>query len=154
VHCRARQTIGAMAPLSRSEWSESRTISMKTAVHPQNAAAPKGPYSPGVTVSGRVLYVSAQGPFDPETGEVVGDTFEAQVERVFENMKVIVEDAGASLADVVKLTVFITDWGHFDSLNQMCARYFTEPYPARTPVKMELPGALFMADAVVALAGD
>ncbi|HBK77943.1 MAG TPA: reactive intermediate/imine deaminase, partial [Gammaproteobacteria bacterium] len=96
----------------------------------------------------------AQGPFDPETGEVVGDTFEAQVERVFENMKVIVEDAGASLADVVKLTVFITDWGHFDSLNQMCTRYFTEPYPARTPVKMELPGALFMADAVVALAGD
>ena len=69
-------------------------------------------------------------------------------------MKVIVEDAGASLADVVKLTVFITDWGHFDSLNQMCTRYFTEPYPARTPVKMELPGALFMADAVVALAGD
>jgi 2-iminobutanoate/2-iminopropanoate deaminase len=154
VHYRARQTIGAMAPLSRPEWSESRTISMKTAVHPQNAAAPKGPYSPGVTVSGRVLYVSAQGPFDPKTGEVVGDTFEAQVERVFENIKVIIEDAGASLADVVKLTVFITDWSHFDTLNQMCTRYFTEPYPARTPVKMELPGALFMADAVVALAGD
>ncbi len=127
---------------------------MKTAVHPQNAAAPKGPYSPGVTVSGRVLYVSVQGPFDPETGDVVGDTFEAQVERVFENMKVIVEDAGASLADVVKLTVFITDWSHFEALNQMCTRYFTKPYPARTPVKMELPGALFMADAVVALAGE
>tara|TARA_Y100000815_G_scaffold239624_1_gene234641 strand:- start:161 stop:553 length:393 start_codon:yes stop_codon:yes gene_type:complete len=129
-------------------------IVIKTAVHPQNAAAPKGPYSPGVTVSGRVLYVSAQGPFDPETGDVVGDTFEAQVERVFENMKVIVEDAGASLADVVKLTVFITDWSHFEALNQMCTRYFTKPYPARTPVKMELPGALFMADAVVALAGE
>ena len=127
---------------------------MKTAVHPQNAAAPKGPYSPGVTVSGRVLYVSAQGPFDPKTGTVVGDTFEAQAERVFENIKVIAEAAGATLDDVVKLTVFITDWSNFEALNQMCTRYFTKPYPARTPVKMEIPGALFMADAGVALERD
>ena len=127
---------------------------MKTAVHPPNAAAPKGPYSPGVTVSGRVLYVSAQGPFDPKTGAVVGDTFEAQAERVFENIKVIAEAAGATLDDVVKLTVFITDWSNFEAMNQICIRYFSEPYPARTPVKMEIPGALFMADAVVTLERD
>ena len=127
---------------------------MKATVQAENAPAPKGPYSPGVTVSDRVLYVSAQGPFDPKTGAVVGDTFEDQVERVFENIKVIAEAAGATLDDVVKLTVFITDWSDFEVMNQICIRYFSEPYPARTPVKMEIPGALFMADAVVALERD
>ena len=127
---------------------------MKATVQAENAPAPKGPYSPGVTVSDRVLYVSAQGPFDPKTGAVVGDTFEDQVERVFENIQVIAEAAGATLADVVKLTVFITDWNNFEAMNQICIRYFPEPYPARTPVQMEIPGALFMADAVVALERD
>ena len=73
---------------------------------------------------------------------------------MFENIKVIAEAAGATLDDVVKLTVFITDWSDFETMNQICIRYFSEPYPARTPVKMEIPGALFMADAVVALERD
>ena len=127
---------------------------MKATGQAENVPATKGPYSPGVTFSDRVLYVSAQGPFDPKTGAVVGDTFEAQAERVFENIKVIAEAAGATLDDVVKLTVFITDWSIFEAMNQICIRYFSEPYPARTPVKMEIPGALFMADAVVALERD
>ena len=124
---------------------------MKRIIQPEKGAAPKGPYSPGIVVDGTTLYVSAQGPFDPETGEVVGTSFEEQVEQVFENLNVIVEDAGGTLSDVVKLTVFITDWAHFGALNEICLRWFSEPYPARTPVKTELPGALFMADAVVSL---
>ena len=124
---------------------------MKRIIRPEKGAAPKGPYSPGVVAVGTTLYVSAQGPFDPETGEVVGVTFEEQAEQVFENLNVIVEEAGVTLLDVVKLTVFITDWAHFGALNEICLRWFSEPYPARTPVKTELPGALFMADAVVAL---
>ena len=63
----------------------------------------------------------------------------------------IVDDAGGSLGVVVLLTVLITDWAHFGPMNEICLRWFSEPYPARTPVKTELPGALFMADAVVAL---
>ena len=124
---------------------------MKRIIQPEKGAAPKGPYAPGIVVDGTTLYVSAQGPFDPETGEVVGTSFEEQAEQVFENLNVIVEDAGGSLGDVVKLTVFITDWAHFGALNEICLRWFSEPYPARTPVKTELPGALFMADAVVSL---
>ena len=124
---------------------------MNRFIQPEKGAAPKGPYSPGFVVDGTTLYVSAQGPFDPETGEVVGTSFEEQVEQVFENLNVIVEDAGGTLGDVVKLTVFITDWAHFGPMNEICLRWFSEPYPARTPVKTELPGALFMADAVVAL---
>ena len=124
---------------------------MKRIIQPEKGATPKGPYSPGIVVDGTTLYVSAQGPFDPETGEVVGTSFEEQVEQVFENLNVIVEDAGGTLSDVVKLTVFITDWAHFGPMNEICLRWFSEPYPARTPVKTELPGALFMADAVVAL---
>tara|TARA_B100001079_G_scaffold265982_1_gene272487 strand:- start:187 stop:615 length:429 start_codon:yes stop_codon:yes gene_type:complete len=126
-------------------------VIMKRIIRPEKGAAPKGPYSPGVVAAGTTLYVSAQGPFDPETGEVVGVTFEEQAEQVFENLNVIVEEAGVTLLDVVKLTVFITDWAHFSALNEICLRWFSEPYPARTPVKTELPGALFMADAVVAL---
>ncbi|GIT49346.1 MAG: hypothetical protein Ct9H300mP14_12740 [Gammaproteobacteria bacterium] len=57
---------------------------------------------------------------------------------MFENIKVIAESAGATLDDVVKLTVFITDWSNFEAMNQICIRYFSEPYPARTPVKMEI----------------
>ncbi|SVB19997.1 uncharacterized protein METZ01_LOCUS172851 [marine metagenome] len=124
---------------------------MKRIIRPEKGAAPKGPYSPGVVAAGTTLYVSAQGPFDPETGEVVGVTFEEQAEQVLENLNVIVEEAGVTLLNVVKLTVFITDWAHFGALNEICLRWFSEPYPARTPVKTELPGALFMADAVVAL---
>ena len=95
--------------------------------------------------------MAAQGPYDPATGEIVGESFAAQAEQVFRNIAAIVEAAGASMSDVVKVTVFITDWAHFGALNEVYARYFPAPYPARTPIHMELRGALCMADAVVAL---
>ena len=124
---------------------------MKKTIYTKLGAAPKGPYSQGAIATGPTLYVAAQGPYDPESGELVGESFAEQAEQVFGNIRAIVEAAGASLADVVKVTVFITDWDHFGTLNEVYARHFPEPYPARTPVKMELRGALCMADAVVAL---
>jgi 2-iminobutanoate/2-iminopropanoate deaminase len=146
-----RTTVATVPPYLPEFTDPNKGVIMKRIIRPEKGAAPKGPYSPGVVAVGATLYVSAQGPFDPETGEVVGATFEEQAEQVFKNLNVIVEEAGVTLLDVVKLTVFITDWAHFAALNEICLRWFSEPYPARTPVKTELPGALFMADAVVAL---
>jgi len=146
-----RTTVVTVPPYPPEFTDPIKGVIMKRIIRPEKGAAPKGPYSPGVVAVGTTLYVSAQGPFDPETGEVVGVTFEEQAEQVFENLNVIVEEAGVTLLDVVKLTVFITDWAHFGALNEICLRWFSEPYPARTPVKTELPGALFMADAIVSL---
>ncbi len=124
---------------------------MKQAIYTDKGAAPKGPYSQGIIASGPMLYVAAQGPIDPATGEVVGDTFEEQAARTFENIGTIVEAAGGTMADVVKVTVYLSDWKYFDALNAVYRRFLSEPYPARTPVQMKLPMGLIMADAVAAL---
>lgn len=124
---------------------------MKRAIHTDRGAAPKGPYSQGIVASGQLLYVAAQGPIDPTTGKVVGDTFEEQAACTFENVKSIVEAAGATMADVIKVTVYLSDWQHFATLNTVYRRFFPEPYPARTPVQSNLPMGLIMVDAVVAL---
>ena len=126
-------------------------MSTKQTIHTEQGATPKGPYSQGAIATGGTLYVAAQGPYDPATGQLVGDDFSEQAEQVFRNIATIVEAAGATMADVVKVTVFITDWEHFGALNEVYARHFPEPYPARTPINMELRGVLCMADAVVAL---
>lgn len=124
---------------------------MKQIVQTDKSATPRGPYSQGVIATGSTLYVAAQGPNDPETGERVDGTFEEQADRVFRNIHAIVTAAGASMADVAKVTVFFTDWQYFAALNAIYEQHFPEPYPARTPVQMEIPGALIMADAVVVL---
>ena len=124
---------------------------MKRAIHTDKGAGPKGPYSQGVVSSGPMLYVAAQGPIDPATGQLVGDTFEEQAARTFENVKTIVEAAGAGMADVVKVTVYLSDWQNFATLNEVYRGFFSKPYPARTPIQMDLPMGLIMADAVAAL---
>lgn len=95
-------------------------------------AAPKaiGPYSQAVK-TGNTVYLSGQIPLDPETMEMVTDSFEAQAVRVFENMKAVAEAAGGTLNDCVKLTILLTDLGNFAEVNEIMARYFQEPYPAR-----------------------
>ena len=97
--------------------------------------APKaiGTYSQAVR-AGDTVYVSGQIPLDPATGELVGGEMEAQIRRVFENMKAIIEAAGASFTHVVKLNVYVTDLKHFALVNQTMAQFFREPYPARAAV--------------------
>lgn len=124
---------------------------MKQSIHADQAPAPKGPYSQGIVASGRLLFVAAQGAFDPATGQVVGDTFEEQAARVFANIQAIVEAAGGTMADVVKVTIYLTDWQYFGALNEVYPRFFSEPYPARTPVQTKVPFGLIMADAVAVL---
>ncbi|MHA7878872.1 MAG: RidA family protein [Saccharospirillum sp.] len=95
-------------------------------------AAPKaiGPYSQAVK-TGNTVYLSGQIPLDPDTMEMVTESFEAQAIRVFENMAAVAEAAGGTLNDCVKLTILLTDLGNFAEVNEIMARYFKEPYPAR-----------------------
>lgn len=101
----------------------------------QTSKAPQaiGTYSQAVKVGGTV-YLSGQIPLVPETMEMVQGGIEAQIRRVFDNLQAVAEAAGGSLADVVKLNVFLTDLAHFPVVNQVMAGYFQEPYPARAAI--------------------
>jgi reactive intermediate/imine deaminase len=120
-----------------------------------SAAAPAaiGPYSQAVKV-GNTVYLSGQIALDPVSGQLVEGGFEAQVHRAFQNMKAVAEAAGGSLADVVKLTLFLTDLADFPKANEIMQTYFAQPYPARSTVGVaSLPrGALFEAEAIMVLA--
>ncbi len=123
----------------------------KTIIATPKAPAAIGTYSQAVRV-GDAVYLSGQIGLDPASMQMV-DGIDAQIVRVFENLKAVAEAAGGSLADVVKLNVFLTDLAHFAKVNETMARYFSEPFPARAAVGVkELPrGALVEADAVMHL---
>lgn len=123
----------------------------KTIIATPHAPAAIGTYSQAVRV-GDTVYLSGQIGLDPATMQMV-DGIDAQIVRVFENLKAVAEAAGGSLADVVKLNVFLTDLGNFAKVNETMARYFSEPFPARAAVGVkELPrGAQVEADAVMFL---
>ena len=124
----------------------------KQIISTANAPAAIGIYSQAVRV-GNTIWVSGQIPLDPVTKEMVTGDVEAQVRRVFENLKAIVLAAGASLDDDVKATVFLTDLSHFGLVNKVMAEYFREPYPARAAVGVAaLPrGAQVEVECIVAL---
>lgn len=115
------------------------------------APAAIGTYSQAVRV-GATVYLSGQIGLDPVSMQLE-EGFEAQTVRVFENLKAVAEAAGGSLADVVKLTIYLTDLGNFAKVNEIMARYFSEPFPARAAVGVaSLPrGAQVEADAVMVL---
>ncbi|MCL1039867.1 RidA family protein [Shewanella corallii] len=92
-----------------------------------------GTYSQAVKV-GSTVYLSGQIPLDPATMQMVSDEFEAQVVQVFENLTAVCEAAGGSLADIVKLNIFMTDLSNFATVNEVMGRYFQQPYPARAAI--------------------
>jgi reactive intermediate/imine deaminase len=121
----------------------------RSVVSTPNAPAAIGTYSQAVR-SGDTLYLSGQIGLDPASGQLV-EGIENQIQRVFGNLKAVAEAAGASLGDVVKLTVYLTDLANFARVNEAMARYFKQPYPARAVVGVaSLPrGALVEADAII-----
>jgi reactive intermediate/imine deaminase len=123
----------------------------KTIISTPLAPAAIGTYSQAVKV-GDTVYLSGQIGLDPATMQMV-DGIDAQIVRVFDNIKAVAEASGGSLADVVKLNVFLTDLGNFAKVNETMAQYFSEPYPARAAVGVaSLPrGALVEADGVLVL---
>ncbi len=101
----------------------------------QTDAAPQaiGTYSQAVKVDNTV-YISGQIPLDPASMEVVSGGIEAEITRVFDNLKAVAAASGGSLADVVKLNIFLTDLGNFQIVNEIMAQYFQQPYPARAAI--------------------
>jgi reactive intermediate/imine deaminase len=111
-----------------------------------------GTYSQAVK-TGTTVYLSGQIPLVPETMEMVEGDMEAQIRRVFDNLKAVAQAAGGSLDDIAKLNIFLTDLGHFALVNTIMAEYFNEPYPARAAIGVaSLPrGAGVEMDAVMEL---
>jgi len=118
-----------------------------------NAPAAIGTYSQAVKI-GNTIYLSGQIGLDPASMQMV-DGIEAQIVRVFDNLKAVCDAGGASLNDIVKLNIFLTDLGHFALVNEIMARYFTQPYPARAAIGVAaLPrAALVEMDGVVVVPG-
>jgi 2-iminobutanoate/2-iminopropanoate deaminase len=102
-----------------------------TPITSDRLAKPVGPFSPAVRDGDRV-YTSGQVAQDPATGKLVEGGVAAQTEQIFHNLKVILEAAGKTLADVVKVNVYLTDIKRFADMNEVYARQFVAPYPART----------------------
>ncbi|MCU4925522.1 Rid family detoxifying hydrolase [Halobacteria archaeon AArc-dxtr1] len=94
-----------------------------------------GPFSQAVR-HGDTIYVSGQGPVDPETDEIVGDDIREQTARTLENIEIVLQAAGASLDDVLKATVFVTDMDTYDAVNEVYAEYMSDPFPARSAVEV------------------
>ena len=123
----------------------------KTAITSTAAPAALGPYSQAIK-TGKTIYMSGQIGLDPATGQLV-DGIGAQIVRVFENLKAVAAASGGSLADAVRVTIYLTDLAHFAKVNEAMAKYFPAPYPARAAVGVaSLPrGALVEADAILVL---
>ena len=123
----------------------------RQAIQTDAAPAAIGTYSHAIPHHDTV-YVSGQIPLDPATGEIV-DGIDAQITQVFDNLKAVAEASGSDLARALKVTVFLTDLGHFAKVNEAMTKYFTQPYPARAAVEVAgLPkGSLVEADAVLAV---
>jgi len=124
----------ALEPALQSRFTTTVANKMtRKTVHSDKAPKAIGTYSQAVR-AGDLVFISGQVPFDPATGELVTGEIEVHIRRVFDNLKAIAEAAGSSLADAVKLNVYLTDLKHFPIVNQVMAQYFSEPYPARAAV--------------------
>lgn len=94
-----------------------------------------GPFSQGIR-DGDTIYVSGQGPIDPDSGDVVSQDVREQTARTLENIDAILRTAGRSLDGVVKTTVFVSDMRYYDAVNEVYGEYMSEPYPARSAVEV------------------
>jgi len=122
----------------------------KYVIQTKRGAPPRGAYSQGWR-AGDFLFVTGTGPIDPATGELVGDSIEQQTEQTLDNISAILAADGASLGDVVKVNVYLSDTSLFARYNTVYARRFSRPYPARTTVGSDLghtPGMLIEIDCI------
>ena len=126
---------------------------MSKAIHTDLAPKAIGTYSQAVR-AGDLVFMSGQIPFDPATGTLVSGEIEAEIRRVFDNLKAVAEAAGGTLGHAVKLTVFLTDMANFPKVNEVMATYFKAPYPARAAIGVaSLPrGARVEIECILSLA--
>ena len=123
-------------------------------IHSNEAPNAIGPYSQAVHV-GDTVYLSGQIPLDPQTMELVEGDIGARARRVFDNLTAVMQEAGGSLSDIVKLTIYLVDLEQFGQVNEVMAEYFDAPFPSRATVAVAaLPkGAPIEVEAVAHLAG-
>ena len=123
-------------------------------IHSNEAPNAIGPYSQAVRV-GDTVYLSGQIPLDPQTMELVEGDIGARARRVFDNLTAVMQEAGGSLSDIVKLTIYLVDLEQFGQVNEVMAKYFDAPFPSRATVAVAaLPkGAPIEVEAVAHLAG-
>jgi reactive intermediate/imine deaminase len=105
----------------------------RNTIHTDKAPAAIGTYTQAVR-HGDIVFLSGQIPLDPETMELVEGTFEDRARRVFGNIKAVVEAAGGTMGQVLKMNIYLTDLANFATVNSVMAEYFDEPYPARAAV--------------------
>ncbi len=105
----------------------------RIAIHSDQAPAAIGPYSQAIR-SGQTVYLSGQTPLDPATMALVVGDISAQAHQVFRNLQAVCAAAGGSLADVVRVGIYLTDLGDFAAVNAVMAEYFEQPYPARSTI--------------------
>ena len=124
---------------------------MKTLISSESSPPAAGPYSPALSVGGWI-FLSGQGGFDPETGNVISDDIVEQTEQTFRNIEVLLEAAGSSLDDVVSCLVHLTDLSQFPAVNAIYEQKFTGVKPVRTTVRADLVAGLLVEITVVARA--
>ena len=124
----------------------------KEPIHTARAPAAIGPYSQAVR-AGSTIYLSGQIPLDPKTMELVKGDIRAQARQVFSNLAAVAEASGGSLANAVRLTIYLTDLANFPVVNEIMAEYCKEPYPARATIGVaQLPrGAAVEVDGILVL---
>jgi 2-iminobutanoate/2-iminopropanoate deaminase len=122
---------------------------MRQPIATPSAPAAIGPYSQALRAGG-LVFLSGQIPLDPATGQIAAGDIAAQAERVLRNLEAILIAAGCGFGDVVRTTIYLVDLAHFATVNEVYARYFATPYPARVTVQVSaLPrGALVEIDAI------
>lgn len=126
---------------------------MRELVTAAGAPAAIGPYSPALKV-GNLLFLSGSIPLDPKSGQIVSGGIAEQTTQVLENIKTLLEAAGASFNNVARTTVFMTDLAEFAQMNEIYAKYFTAPYPARSTVQVvRLPRDVKVEIDVIAVLG-
>ncbi|RUL74422.1 RidA family protein [Dyella choica] len=124
----------------------------RTIIATDKAPAAIGPYSQAVR-SGNTVYFSGQIPLDPSSGALVEGDISTQARRVFDNLKAVAEAAGGSLAQVVRVGIYLTDLANFAAVNAVMSEYFQQPYPARSTIEVSgLPkGAQVEVDVIMVL---
>ena len=124
----------------------------KSIIHTDQAPAAIGTYSQAVK-AGSTVYLSGQIPLVPSTMDMVSDDFSEQAVQVFENLKAVCEAAGGDTSHLVKVNIFLLDLAHFATVNEIMAKYFSQPYPARAAIGVsQLPrGAQIEIDGVMVL---
>jgi 2-iminobutanoate/2-iminopropanoate deaminase len=127
-------------------YSDRKGEPMRKTVMAEKGPAPAGPYSHAV-VAGDFVFISGQGPVDPETG-AMPDAFTDQVRQTFENVRTILEAAGSSLDNAVKVNAYVTDLTRFAEFNEVYKEYFENDPPARTTVGADLLGMLVEVDCI------